>query len=216
VVRRSNIRISPASLLALVALFVALGGVSYAAATIDGKSIQNNSIPGKKLKNKAITNKKVKPGTLAANRLTPAARASLKGAQGQQGPAGPLGPAGPQGPQGPQGPGGTALAYAQVNDGGGSSLVAARTTGFSGVTRVATGTYCLALDAGLVGQAFTAGTPTRPTVASVEYGNTDTQTDQLIVEPRGANADCSDNTFEVHTYRNGAAADDVSFTLIVP
>jgi hypothetical protein len=111
VVRRSNIRISPASLLALVALFVALGGVSYAAATIDGKSIQNNSIPGKKLKNKAITNKKVEPGTLAANRLTPAARASLKGAQGQQGPAGQQGPPGLQGPQGPAG---TALAYAQV------------------------------------------------------------------------------------------------------
>jgi hypothetical protein len=208
VLRRSNIRISPASLLALVALFVALGGVSYAAATIDGKSIQNNSIPGKKLKNKAITNKKVKPGTLAANRLTPAARASLKGAQGQQGPAG---------LQGPQGPAGTALAYAQVNDGGASSLVVARTSGFSDVTRPAAGTYCLALDAGLVGQAFTAGgDPTRPTVASVEHGNTGTQTDQLIVEPRGSNPDCSDNTFEVHTYRNGVAANDVSFTLIVP
>jgi hypothetical protein len=205
VVRRSNIRISPASLLALVALFVALGGVSYAAATIDGKSIQNNSIPGKKLKNKAITNKKVKPGTLAANRLTPAARASLKGAQGQQG------------PQGPQGPAGTALAYAQVNDGGASSLVVARTAGFSDITRVAVGTYCLALDAGLVGQAFTAGgDPTRPTVASVEYGNTGTQTGQLIVEPRGSNTDCSDNRFEVHTYRNGVAANDVSFSLIVP
>ena len=206
--RRSNIRISPASLLALVALFVALGGVSYAAATIDGKSIQNNSIPGKKLKNKAITNKKVKPGTLAANRLTPAARASLKGQQG---------PVGLQGPQGPQGPAGTALAYAQVNDGGASSLVVARTSGFSDVTRAAVGTYCLALDAGLVGQAFTAGgDPTRPTVASVEHGNTGTQTDQLIVEPRGSNPDCSDNTFEVHTYRNGVAANDVSFTLIVP
>lgn len=208
--RRPNIRISPASLLALVALFVALGGVSYAAATIDGKIIRNNSVPGKKLKNKAITNKKVKPGTLAANRLTPAARSSLKGAEGQQGPAG------PQGPQGPQGPAGTALAYAQVNDGGGSSLVSARTSGFSGVTRAATGTYCLALDAGLAGQAFTAGSPTRPTVASVEYGNTGTQTDQLIVEPRGANSLCPDNTFEVHTYRNGVDADDVSFTLMVP
>ena len=50
--RRSDIRISPASLLALVALLVALGGVSYAAATIDGKSIINNSVPGKKLKNR--------------------------------------------------------------------------------------------------------------------------------------------------------------------
>jgi hypothetical protein len=216
VFRRPNIRISPASLLALVALFIALGGVSYAAATIDGKSIRNSSVPGKKLKNKAITNKKVKPGTLAADRLTPAARASLKGAQGQQGQQGPAGPLGPQGPQGPQGPAGTALAYAQVNDGGGSSLVSARTTGFSDVTRVAAGTYCLALDAGLVGQAFAAGNPTRPTVASVEYGNTDTQTDQLIVEPRGANNLCADNMFEVHTYRNGVDADDVSFTLIVP
>jgi hypothetical protein len=81
---------------------------------------------------------------------------------------------------------------------------------------VAVGTYCLTLDDVLVGQAFTAGSPTRPSVASVEYGNTGTQTDQLIVEPRGANADCSDNTFEVHTYRNGVAANDVSFTLIVP
>ncbi len=103
-----------------------------------------------------------------------------------------------------------------MSDGGGSSLVSARTSGFSSVTRLAAGTYCLALDAGLVGQAFTAGSPTRPTVASVEYGNTVTQTDQLIVEPRGANALCPDNTFEVHTYRNGVAADDVSFTLIVP
>jgi hypothetical protein len=207
VFRRSNIRISPASVLALVALFVALGGVSYAAATINGKNIKNNSIPGKKLKNRAVTNKKVKPNSLGADRLTAAARASLQGAQGPQGPAG---------PQGPQGPAGTALAYAQVNDGGASSLVSQRTSGFSGITRVATGTYCLEPVAAVVGQAFSGGDPTRATVASVEYGNTGTQTDQLIVEPRGATITCPSNTFEVHTYRNGAAADDVSFTLVVP
>jgi hypothetical protein len=215
--RRSKFRISPGSVLALIALFVALGGVSYAAVTINGKNIKNNSIPGKKLKNGAVTNAKVKANSLGANRLTSAARASLRGAQGERGPAGPQGAQGPQGPQGPEGPAGTALAYAQVNDGGATpSFVADRTFGFSAVTRPAGGRYCLALDAALVDLAFDGGVPYVPTVASVEYGNTSTQTDQVIVEVRGANVDCPANTFEVYTYRNGALVDDISFTLIVP
>ena len=56
--------LSPTSLIAMVALFVALGGVSYAAATINGKDIKNKSIAGKKLKNKAVTAGKVKNDTL--------------------------------------------------------------------------------------------------------------------------------------------------------
>ena len=216
--RRFKIRISPGSVLALIAVFVALGGVSYAAVTINGKNIQNNSIPGKKLKNGAVTNKKVKANSLRANRLTVAARASLRGARGPQGPAGlpgAQGPQGPQGQQGPQGPAGTALAYAQVNDSG-PAFVAARTSGFSAVTRPAGGLYCLAPNLAVLIRAFSGGSPTRPAVASVEYGNTATQTDQVIVEVRGANSECGNNLFEVHTYRNGVLANDVSFTLIVP
>jgi hypothetical protein len=49
---------------ALIALFVALGGSSYAALTINGKNIKNGSIAGKKLKNRTITQKKVKKNTL--------------------------------------------------------------------------------------------------------------------------------------------------------
>jgi hypothetical protein len=49
---------------AVVALFVALGGSSYAALTINGKNIKNKSIAGKKLKNRTITQKKVKKNTL--------------------------------------------------------------------------------------------------------------------------------------------------------
>ena len=215
--RRSNFRISPGSVLALIALFVALGGVSYAAVTINGKNIKNNSIPGKKLKNGAVTNAKVKANSLGANRLTSAARAALRGARGPQGPAGPQGAHGAQGPQGPEGPAGTALAYAQVNDGGATpSFVADRTFGFSAVTRPAGGRYCLELDAALVDLAFDGGVPYVPTVATVEYGNTGTQTDQVIVEVRGANVDCPANTFEVYTYRNGVLANDIAFTLIVP
>jgi hypothetical protein len=164
-----------------------------------------------------VTNQKVKANSLGANRLTSAARASLRGAQGPQGPQGAAGPQGAQGPQGPQGPAGTALAYAQVAPGGATpSFVAARTSGFSAVTRPAGGLYCLAPNDAVLAQAFSGGNPTRPTVASVEYGNTGTQTDQLIVEVRGANNDCGNNLFEVHTYRNGALANDVAFTLIVP
>jgi hypothetical protein len=210
--RRSKIRISPGSVLALIALFVALGGVSYAAVTINGKNIKNNSIPGKKLKNGAVTNAKVKANSLAANRLTSAARASLRGAQGPRGEAGPQGA---QGPQGPQGPAGTALAYAQVNDSG-PAFVTSRTSGFNAVTRPGGGLYCLAPTDAVLAQAFIGGEPRRPTVASVEYGNTGTQTNELIVEVRGATVDCPLNTFEVHTYRNGALVNDVAFTLIVP
>jgi hypothetical protein len=90
-VSQVQFRISPGSVLALIALFVALGGVSYAAVTINGKNIKNNSIPGKKLKNGAVTNAKVKANSLGANRLTAGARASLRGAQGPPGAPGDAG-----------------------------------------------------------------------------------------------------------------------------
>lgn len=201
--------INPASVLALVALFVALGGVSYAAATIHGKNIKNGTITTKKLKNGTVTNAKVKKGSLKANRLSSGARAALKGN------AGPQGPQGAAGPQGPQGVAGTALAYAQVNDGT-VGYIAQRTAGFAGLTRPSTGVYCLQPTASVAELAFNGVQPTRPTVASVEYGNTGTQTDQLIVEPRGGTFDCPGGTFEVRTYRNGALADNVAFNLIVP
>jgi hypothetical protein len=56
--------LNPTSLIAMVALFAALGGVSYAAATIDGKDIKNKSVAGKKLKNKTVTGGKVKNDSL--------------------------------------------------------------------------------------------------------------------------------------------------------
>ncbi|NLT06104.1 MAG: hypothetical protein GXY03_07315 [Solirubrobacterales bacterium] len=206
---RIKTHVNPASVLALVALFVALGGVSYAAATIHGKNIKNGTITTKKLKNGTVTNAKVKKGSLKANRLSPGARAALKGD------AGPQGAAGPQGPQGPQGAPGTAVAYAQVNDNP-LGFVAQRTSGFAGLTRPSAGLYCLAPTASVADVAFDGAQPTRPTVASVEYGNTGTQTDTLIVEPRGGTFTCPGGTFEVRTYRNGALASDVAFTLIVP
>jgi len=56
---RPRRRPSAALVVACIALFVALGGVGYAAATISGKNIQNGTITNKDLKNRTLTGKKV-------------------------------------------------------------------------------------------------------------------------------------------------------------
>ncbi len=55
---------SPAMVVALTALFVALGGSAYAALTITGKSIRNNTITTKDIRNGTIRTKDVKPDSL--------------------------------------------------------------------------------------------------------------------------------------------------------
>ncbi len=57
---------SPALVVAVVALFVALGGSVYAAkrAKIDGKAIKAKSIPGNRLKPRSIAANRLKPGIL--------------------------------------------------------------------------------------------------------------------------------------------------------
>ena len=200
-------RLSPSSVIACVALFVALGGGAYAAATIDSADIANNTVSGKDIKNRSITAKDLNAKTVK----------SLRGKRGAPGPQGPQGATGAQGPQGVQGPAGTALAYAQVSPGI-PSLVAQRTSGITTISRPSTGLYCLEAAPNVVAQAFNgSGDPIRPTVASVEFGNSGApQTDVLIVQVRGATINCPDNTFEVRTYRNAALADNVAFTLLVP
>jgi hypothetical protein len=72
-------RQSPALVVSVIALFVALGGSVYAArkAKIDGQAIRAKSIPGNRLKPHSITANRLKPGVLHAN---PAAAGPLTGA----------------------------------------------------------------------------------------------------------------------------------------
>jgi len=81
-------RPTPALVISLVALFVALGGTAYASGLISGRQIVNHSIPAKKLTKSAIK--------------------SLHGRRGRPGAAG---QAGPQGPRGSQGPAGESASY---------------------------------------------------------------------------------------------------------
>lgn len=59
-------RSSPALVVSVIALFVALGGSVYAAkkAKIDGKAIRAKSIPGNRLKPRSIAANRLKPGVL--------------------------------------------------------------------------------------------------------------------------------------------------------
>ena len=86
-----------------MALFVAIGGASYAAITLP-----KNSVGAAQIKKSAVTGAKVKAGTLDASDFKPgalsAAAAGLAGTQGPTGPAGPQGPTGPTGATGPEGP----------------------------------------------------------------------------------------------------------------
>jgi hypothetical protein len=91
-VRKFVPRVSPALVVAMVALFVALTGTTVAATTklITGKQIANSSITGLDVKNKSLTPKDFK--------------GSVRGPRGLRGLTGAAGATGPQGIQGPAGP----------------------------------------------------------------------------------------------------------------
>jgi Collagen triple helix repeat (20 copies) len=91
-------RLSYANLMATIAVFVALGGSSYAAVQLSKGSIGTTH-----LKNGAVSSKKVKNHSLLVRDFRPSQRALLRGPQGLQGPHGQQGPQGPQGQEGPQG-----------------------------------------------------------------------------------------------------------------
>jgi hypothetical protein len=70
-------RLTYANVMSTLAVFIALGGSSYAALTISGSDIQNRSIPAKKLKRNSITGREVRESRL--NRVPRARRADRLG-----------------------------------------------------------------------------------------------------------------------------------------
>lgn len=70
--------VSFSNVIAMLALFIALGGAAYAGTKINGNSIKSGSIGGGKLKNETITGNKLKKGTLTGAQI---ANQSITGAQ---------------------------------------------------------------------------------------------------------------------------------------
>jgi hypothetical protein len=83
--------------LGAIALFVALGGTSFAVATgsIDGREITNNTVRSEDIRNNDIRSNDVRNGSLLAR--------DFKLGQLPAGPQGPKGDTGPQGPKGDTG-----------------------------------------------------------------------------------------------------------------
>ena len=57
-------RLTYANVMATIAVFVALGGSSYAALRINGRDITNRSIPAKKIKRNSLTTREIREARL--------------------------------------------------------------------------------------------------------------------------------------------------------
>src|SRR3954451_9102718 len=110
-------RLSYGNVVATMALFIALGGVSYAAVTITGRDVKNASLTGADVKNHSLAGKDVKRNSLTGVAIKRIAGGDVldgsllaqdfKAGQIPAGPRGATGPQGPQGPKGDTGPPGT-------------------------------------------------------------------------------------------------------------
>jgi hypothetical protein len=205
---------SPATVIAVIAVFVAGAGSAIAADLVTSQDIKN--------------------GTIGLKDISKKARKALKGKRGPQGPQGLPGQNGTNGQNGLPGAPGTALAYATVTPGASPTFVEGSVQGFDNVYQGAgnTGIYCLRVPAGI-------DIADRPRVATVEIGNTPNALGNKTVTARlgaaGGSA-CPQSsteelarTVEVRTYRleigddtptsgeqiNNAPSNEVGFTVIV-
>ena len=88
-----------ANVTACLALFVALGGASYAAI-----ALKKNSVRSKHIKDGQVKSRDIGNGTILAKDLSSTLLGGSNGSDGLQGPQGPRGPAGANGADGAQGP----------------------------------------------------------------------------------------------------------------
>ena len=70
--KRLKDQISPALLISMLALFVALGGGAYAALgknSVGSKQLKKNAVTTKKIKNKAVTGAKIRKKTITGSKI---------------------------------------------------------------------------------------------------------------------------------------------------
>jgi hypothetical protein len=139
-------RPSPALVIAMIALFVALSGTGYAAF-----KLPRNSVTSINVKDRSLLSKDFKLGQIP---------------RGAVGPAGPAGPAGAAGPAGPAGPSGAAKAYARILAGGDVDDPRARGIPDAAVSHPATGVYCIDIEGGALNVIATIDSSTSGDVAA--------------------------------------------------
>lgn len=148
--RRIPFRPSPATVIALIALLVALGGTSMAAAKF---ALGPHTVGTAQLKNNAVTNAKIAPNAVTTSKVRDHSLLRVDFASGQI-PPGPPGPPGSQGARGPTGAAGTSATgqWALVSGGGG---VIASSSGVT-VQHPSTGNYYVVFTSAVTGKALLA------------------------------------------------------------
>ena len=101
-------RLTFANTISVVALFVALGGASYAAV-----SLPRNSVGTVQLRSDAVTSGKLAPASVRKPSLSPWIRDQLA-RRASDGSPGPTGERGPRGETGPRGPGAVPVRYSEA------------------------------------------------------------------------------------------------------
>jgi hypothetical protein len=195
-------RLSPALVIATVAVVLAGTGSAVAASV--------------------ITSKNIKDGTIKLADLSKSARKSLAGKagpQGARGAAGLNGAAGAAGPAGLAGPAGSARAYARVTwylpSTQKPGFVAGFTKGFSDVTRTSEGRYCLTPSADV-------DTANLPVFVSVDWAQTVDPVGNVSASWLTGQPECPAPKIGVETMRIPSAGGDAvvdngtSFTVMLP
>jgi hypothetical protein len=172
--RRARSRLSPALVISIVALVVALGGTGYAALRLPDASVGTNQ-----LKDGAVTARKVHAHTLLAKDFKPGQLGRLS--------SGPPGPRGAPGVPGSLGAPGTARAYGVVGPAG--TLDAARSRAIAGVSKPAVGVYCISLAAGI--------NPASTTIVASPDEADPTSTSKAVAHVKSTAADCPAGRVEV-------------------
>lgn len=114
---RFRSQLTYANVMATIAVFIALGGTSYAALKVTGKNVPKDALTGADIKNltgKDVTNESLTGADIKNLTSGDILNGSLLAEDFGLGqlPKGDTGPAGPEGPEGPQGPAGPGFAGA--------------------------------------------------------------------------------------------------------
>ena len=97
-------RLTYANVMATIAVFVALGGSSYAAIKVTGKNVTDSSLTGKDVKNSSLTTSDVRNGSLLAGDFKSGQLpAGMQGSKGDSGSKGDTGTPGQNGSPGVSG-----------------------------------------------------------------------------------------------------------------
>lgn len=134
---RLKSRLTYANVTATIALFIALGGTSYAALTLPRNSVGDNQIRAG-----AVRSSEIKDRSIRLRDISVATREDLEGRRGLPGPTGAAGPAGA-----------AAVKYFAVANSSGRFV---RGNAVSGGREAATGTYAVAFAQSVSGCAFSA------------------------------------------------------------